>query len=160
NVLGDDDEAFVVDVQAALAKLFNTRSGLEWLRQMGDNGRSVTVKRGEGEDARCDPVDKDDAKNGKGTDSTITWNPNVDHHPGFSDRCGSEVVLAHEMVHALHNANGANSNGPADSYPPDQDEGDTCQRNEERSTVGTAGPVRLPGGAGWEPNPRDYSRNV
>src|ERR1700722_18807407 len=150
------DEAFMVSVQTALAKLLKTRSGLVWMQQMAANGRMVTIKRVDENNATTAPDDYDDAKNGTGTDSTISWNPNMDQVPGFEDRPGSEVILAHEMVHALHDANGKNSNGPNDQFPPSYT---THARSEERSTVGTGGPVRQPDGT-FQSNPPDYSNDV
>jgi hypothetical protein len=64
--------------------------------------------------------------------------------------------VAVALCHALHDANGNNRNGPDDNFPPQDG---TSSRNEERSTVGTSGPVRQPNGT-QETNPRDYSRDV
>jgi hypothetical protein len=66
------------------------------------------------------------------------------------------VILAHEMVHALHNGNGADLDGPNDNFPGQRG---TSARNEERSTVGTGGsPITTP--TGPQATPPDYSRNV
>lgn len=153
----EGDEAFMNDVQTALAKLLKTRSGLEWMRQMAQNGHTVTIVRTDEQNGYCKPDSDADAKNGKGTDSTIEWNPDLNRFGGFPGPApGSEVILAHEMCHALHDANGNNRNGPDDNFPPQEG---TSSRNEERSTVGTRGPVRQPNGT-QETNPRDYSRDV
>jgi hypothetical protein len=155
----EGDEAFLVDVQLALSKLLPTRSGREWLRRMAQTGRTVTIVRNQKDINTCQPNDRDDARNGVGTDSTILWNPNEDtldpDLPGRQGTPGSAVRLAHEMVHGLHNAEGANRNGPVDRYG----DGDKVNRNEERSTVGLSGPVRQPDGT-YEPSPPDYSKDV
>jgi hypothetical protein len=154
---------FVKALQDALAKILPTPSGIEWLRQMGLNGKAVTFRETLTANGFATPANGADAGNGNGTDSTIDWNPN--HHvtdsglPGAQGTPGSEVILAHEMVHALHNANGNERNGPNDSFPGQQG---SSARNEERSTVGTSGPVQVPPpppGA-TEPNPPDYSNDV
>jgi hypothetical protein len=155
----DGDEAFLIDVQRALAKILPTRSGQEWMRRMIASGRTVTIVRSEDDISHCRPDDADDSKNGTGTDSTVQWNPDHDTTdatlPGLEGRPGSAVLLGHELVHALHFAEGHNRNGPKDSYY----EIDHANRNEERSTVGTSGPVRQPDGT-LEPSPRDYSHDV
>jgi len=116
----EGDEALLIDVQRALAKLLPTRSGQEWMRRMTASGRTVTIVRSYDKDSHCRADDPDDAKNGRGTDSTALWNPDDDtidpSLPGPQGRPGSEVTLAHELVHALHNAEGNNRNGPTDSY--------------------------------------------
>jgi uncharacterized Zn-binding protein involved in type VI secretion len=156
----EGDEAFVIDVQRALAKLLPTRSGREWMLRLEKTGRTVTIVREE-EVNHIRKDDDEDAENGVGTDSTVHWNPNkdtVDVNSGFPLLPGemrSVTSLAHEMVHALHNAEGKNRNGPDDSYYDD----DESHRNEERSTVGLGGSVRQPDGT-FEKSPPDYSHDV
>jgi uncharacterized Zn-binding protein involved in type VI secretion len=151
-----DHPSFAVDVQAALAKLLPTPSGAEWLRQMAQNGKTVTIVPSE-EKAGCTPASVEEARNTIGTDSTIQWNPNVDvvdpGLPGEQGTPGAHVVLAHEMVHAMHNANGEDLGGPYDEF----EGGRGSWRNEERGTVGTGGePINTPGG-GVDMNPPNYS---
>jgi uncharacterized Zn-binding protein involved in type VI secretion len=153
------DAAFAAQVQTALARILPTPSGVEWLRQMGLNGRSITIQPTTG-GSTCTPQNRANAENGTGSDSTINWNPN-DHVtdpglPGPQGTPGSDVILAHEMVHGLHNANGANLDGPRDSFPGQKG---SSARNEERSTVGTGGgPIQTPSGP--QASPPDYSGNV
>ena len=67
------------------------------------------------------------------------------------------MILAHEMVHGLHFANGDDRNGPQDTFPGQTG---SSGRNEERSTVGTGGsPIQHPDGS-TEANPPDYSHDV
>lgn len=158
NVSGD--AAYIAACQANLPRIFSSPSGAEWLRQMGLNGHAITLVPYNGTNGYCRASDPANIQNGVGSDSVIQWNP--DHHttdaglPGAQGTPGSDVILFHEMVHALHNANGDNRNGPYDHFP--NQEG-SSGRGEERSTVGSSGPVRQPDGA-YQNNPPDYSNDV
>jgi uncharacterized Zn-binding protein involved in type VI secretion len=153
------DAAFAANVQTALQTILPTRSGIEWLRQMGLNGRAITIQPTNAANGYCGAANGTDAANGVGSDSTISWNPNHNTTdsglPGAQGSPGSAVILGHEMVHALHNANGDNRNGPNDHFPGQQG---SSARNEERSTVGTSGPIQTP--TGPDPSPPDYSHDV
>jgi hypothetical protein len=157
NISGD--AAFAAQVQSALAHILPTRTGIEWLRQMGLNGESITIQPTNVANGFCGPDDPANMANGVGSNSTISWNPShssVDPGlPGTQGSPGSAVILGHEMIHALHNANGDNRNGPQDHFPG---QSGSSYRNEERSTVGTSGPIQTP--AGPEANPPDYSNDV
>jgi len=154
------DAAFAAQVQAALAVILPTRSGIEWLRQMGLNGQSITIVPTNAANGSCQATNPANAGNGVGTSSTISWNPNFNTLdpglPGTQGSPGAPVILAHEMVHALHDANGDERDGPYDSFNGQRG---SSARNEERSTVGTSGPVRQPDGT-MQPNPPDYSHDV
>jgi len=154
------DAAFAAAVQKALARILPTTSGVEWLRQMGLNGKAITIQPTNTANGFATPANGTNAGNGTGTNTTIDWNPN--HNvtdaglPGAQGTPGADVILAHEMVHALHNANGANLDGPNDSFPG---QSGSSARNEERSTVGTGGsPIQTP--TGPQATPPDYSGNV
>ena len=74
---------------------------------------------------------------GKGSDSTIEWNPNINGFadPGTSpdwEQPGSDIVLGHELVHSAHAAKGNDAGGPKDGYGGGLE-------NEERNTVGLPG---------------------
>jgi len=154
------DAAFQTSARAALATIFSTRSGREWLRQMGANGQKVTLTPSSAQNGGCTPDDWTKAANGKGTGSTIDWNPsftNLDPGlPGPQGNPGAPVILFHEMTHALHNGNGDERDGPDDSFPG---QSGSSARNEERSTVGTSGPIQHPDGTA-ENNPPNYSNDV
>jgi len=156
----DGSPAFVNSARNALSQIFPTPSGAVWLEQMGNNKQSVTIKETSAQNGYCAADDATNSANGKGTGSRITWNPNFNTLdpglPGTQGSPGAPVILAHEMVHALHNANGSNRDGPDDSFPGQTG---TSARNEERSTVGTAGPVQQPNGTP-EVNPPDYSHDL
>jgi uncharacterized Zn-binding protein involved in type VI secretion len=151
---------FVAALQTALPKILATRSGAEWLRQMGQNGRTVTFKETNDDNGYCGADDPAHQNSAPGSDSTISWNPNktsLDPSlPGKQGAPGAEVILAHEMCHALHNGNGDYRGGPNDSFPGQKG---TSARNEERSTVGTAGPIKRPDGTTDNSAP-DYSKDV
>jgi len=154
------DAAFQASARAALIKIFATRSGAEWLRQMGINGQKVTITPTNTQNGSCTPGDWKNAANGKGTSSTIEWNPsfsNLDPGlPGTQGSPGAPVILFHEMTHALHNANGDERDGPDDTFPG---QSGSSARNEERSTVGTPGPITKPDGTVDNSAP-DYSHDV
>jgi hypothetical protein len=139
------DAAFVAQLQEALAKLLPTRSGCQWLQQMAASGRSVTFQATADDNGYCFAVDGRNALNGLGSDSVIEWNPN--HHvvdpalPGRQGTPGSHLILAHEMVHALHNGNGNNNR-------------DVPTENSFRDDLGIPRrpsyyPSGWPGGAPW-----------
>lgn len=138
---------FKAETMIALAKILATPSGQEWMAQMQKNGKNVTIRQGKAGENNCAPTDGTNAKNGKGSDSVINWDPKTTSLNGFSDdvaNCGNDTILFHEMVHGLHNANGDHRNGPNESFgqPP----GSTSQRGEERSTVGAPANVKQPDG--------------
>ncbi|WP_437626168.1 type VI secretion system tip protein TssI/VgrG [Sorangium sp. So ce1151] len=70
---------------------------------------------------------------GVGTNTTIGWSPDVNGFglPGTtppSSQPGSDIILAHEQIHAVHNAQGTQGNGPYTSS--------RLNVSEERNTVG------------------------
>ncbi|WP_338871348.1 PAAR domain-containing protein [Spirosoma sp. SC4-14] len=75
-----------------------------------------------------------------GTPSTVAWDPNVHSLGGPpnsvqpADAPGSDVILAHEMIHGTHNATGTNGNGPFVNNGPGTPQGSNV--SEERGTVG------------------------
>jgi hypothetical protein len=111
---GDDD--FRKKTTECLAKIGKTPSGAKMLKAIGDSGQTVTIKKTSGGNG-AGPTDKSkaqpmaDGSPGAGSGSTVYFNPDK---PQIGD--GSEdwmkrpacVGLAHELVHAYHNANGTN----------------------------------------------------
>ena len=80
-----------------------------------------------------DALPKSAGGTGEGTGSTIARSPNVNGFgpPGTTpawEQPGSDVILGHEMVHAPHNANGTDGDGPVNS--------DGVSVGEERNTTG------------------------
>lgn len=139
---------FTQQLQTALARIFNTPSGREWLTQMAANGRTVTFQQGGPGVNTCTPSGSPGSVSGgpPGSDSTINWDPNTTSLGGFSPavaNCGSDTILFHEMCHSLHNGNGAHQNGPTETFPG---QSGASQRGEERATVGASPNVLQPGG--------------
>jgi uncharacterized Zn-binding protein involved in type VI secretion len=162
NVALGSTPAFIKALQTALAQILPTASGVEWLRQMAARGHAVTFEQTNDDNGYCRAANGAGSTNpAVGSDSTISWNPNKNvldpGLPGAQGTPGAAVILAHEMVHALHNANGDNRNGPNDTFPG---QAGSSARNEERSTVGTGGaPIQQPNGT-TDPHPPNYSRDV
>jgi len=141
NIQGD--AAFAASAVTALERIYSTKSGREIFRSLAESGRKVTIQPGGN---FCRPHNVKGYKNpGVGSDSTVGWDPNVSHsHADPPDvNVGSEVILGHELIHATHNANGTNANGPYDLYPG---QSKPSARGEERVTVG------LPGGTITQPD--------
>ncbi|MBB5690654.1 hypothetical protein GXW77_09050 [Roseomonas alkaliterrae] len=140
------DPAFLAQLRAALAQIFSTPSGREWLRQMSETGREITILQGGPGANFATPANSADASNGTGTNTTVTWDPNTTSLGGYSpavSNCGSDVILFHEMVHGLHNAQGNGMKGPYETFPG---QSGGSFREEERKTVGTSPNVPQPGG--------------
>ena len=84
--------------------------------------------------AYCQPADATGAQTpGTGSDSTIAWDPDVNGFgpPGTtppSSQPGSDIILAHEMIHGVHNATGTQGTGPTDA--------NGINVSEDRNTVG------------------------
>lgn len=130
---------FRAQTRAALDTLGRLPSGSQLLTNIGNSGRSVTITEETAPNGYCTAHDGNDARNGTGTDSSVAWNPNhhtTDPADPVSGTPGSTVVLGHELVHAQHNADGGNANGPYDSYPG---QNGSSSRGEERATVGAGG---------------------
>ena len=134
------DAAFRAQTRAALDRLASINSGAQLLSEIDASGNEVTIVEETDPNGYCTPDDFTDAQTpGVGTDSTVAWNPNhhtTDPSDPISGTPGSTVILAHELIHANHNAHGDNHNGPYDSYPG---QSGSSSRGEERATVGAGG---------------------
>ena len=130
---------FRAQTRMALDTLGNLPSGAQLLNDIGSSGRTVTISETTDANGYCAADDVTAAQNGTGTDSEVSWNPNhhtTDASDPVTGHPGSVVILGHELVHASHNANGTNGNGPYDSYPG---QSGASARGEERATVGSGG---------------------
>jgi hypothetical protein len=110
------------DVEKDLEKIYNTPGGKKLLKDLNDTGKQTLIgppkgfndnppKTGGNTTKYDDPVN--DAVNGKGTGSTITYDPTKPdaYNPARPDDPGWEkrppaVGLAHELIHADHAAHG------------------------------------------------------
>jgi hypothetical protein len=121
---------FRADARAALESLKKTRTGRSLLKKLRRTGRRVTITRTTDLNGYCTPKRPNDATRrpwgtpAKGSGSTVQFNPN------FKPKVPSEVVLGHELVHALHNATGTRERG-AREEPPNKG-----VANEELRTAG------------------------
>jgi hypothetical protein len=138
-ILIQGTQEFRDQTRAALDTLNRLPSGQQLLTNIGNSGRTVTITEETAPNGYCSAHNGADSRNGTGTDSDVSWNPShhtTDPADAATGTPGSTVVLAHELVHASHNADGNNQNGPNDSYPG---QSGSSSRGEERATVGAGG---------------------
>jgi len=140
---------YQMDVIAALVRLDSTpnmHAAFDALEASGNNINIIPYVPPPGWgpfNAYCQPNNATNAANGTGTGSTVAWDPNVHGFglPGTtppSSQPGSDVILAHEMIHGVHNATGTQGAGPTDA--------NGINVSEERNTVGLpAGTYNNPG---------------
>ncbi len=139
NIDAQGNPTFVADVQRAMARVYGTNTGKVFIRGTAESGNTVTITPGGN---TCTAQDGAAMMNpGEGCNSVVAWDPSLHYlnsdPPGVN--AGADVVLAHELIHAYHNATGTNGNGPRDLYP--NQGGTGSSRGEERQTVGTSGGV-------------------
>lgn len=113
---------FVLTCREALGLIAGQPLGQQMLDEICQNapafaswGGCVVIKRpnsagtigrpGEEGGSKCAPVSELNAKNGQGSASAVYWNPNIWYVPGRGSR-PAFIGLAHELVHAWHNAHG------------------------------------------------------
>jgi hypothetical protein len=102
-----------------------------------------------------------DGTRGEGTDVNIQWNPGV----GLGAR--SDVILAHEMEHALHETQGTMARGRFSGAGPDatyvDENGNVGINNFERQAVGlsrTDTPGGVPAGGHYPGDPDGCTENT
>lgn len=118
--------------------LSTTRTGREILNRLGSSGQPIEiVPESDPHNSFCSPANPSDAAAGTPTGSTISYNPAVGLQAYDSSNntidFPPQVVLAHEMVHALNNAEGNHSYG-TDPSPPASEPGIA---EEEARAIGT-----------------------
>ena len=132
--------AFRAQVRASLDALERLPSGQQLIQNFDSSGHTVTIRETTAANGFCRALDATGRFDPTvGSDSVVEWNPHhhtTDAADPMTGSPGSTVVLGHELVHANHNAQGTNANGPYDSYPG---QSGSSARGEERATVGTAG---------------------
>lgn len=120
--------------------LSTTPSGKALIDQLGAAGETVTIVQHTGTNGFCTPDDVDDASDGTGTGSTIQYNP--DYHTNVFDSSGNmiadppQVILAHEMCHALANSTGTRQSNAKNSDPNPPLSEPNIER-EESQAIGT-----------------------
>lgn len=108
--------------------LFGTFNGSAWVDPGSGNHTAANLR---SDNAFAAPVDASrmsrnaDGSRGKGTDVDIMWNPNA--HLGAR----SDIILAHEMEHGIHESQGTMATGTLGGTGPD-----STFNNFERQAVG------------------------
>ncbi|AGP39235.1 hypothetical protein SCE1572_34975 [Sorangium cellulosum So0157-2] len=118
--------------------LSTTPSGQELFRRLDASGRPVKiVPESDPQNSFCTANDATAASDGTGTGSTVSYNP--DARVNAYDRNGnpiaepSQVLLGHEMAHALANAEGRRQTGTDPAPPASQPD----IGREEAQAIGT-----------------------
>lgn len=117
--------------------LSTTPSGQALINQLGASGQPVRIVQHTGTNGFCTPNNGTNATNGTGTGSTIQYNPN--YRSNAFDSSGNmiaqppQVILAHEMCHALANSNGTQATGTDPTPPASQ----PTIAQEEAQAIGT-----------------------
>lgn len=129
---------FQNEVIRDLALLAGTPSGRRLFERIEAAGEPITIiPEADPHNSFAAPVDAAKAAAGQPTGSTVMYNPSV--AISVYDAAGSDIdeppqlVLGHEMVHALNNSNGTHHHG-VDPAPPASEP--TIER-EEAATIGT-----------------------
>jgi len=94
---------------AALADIAKTPSGAQMLADIEKSGKKVKIVEGAPHSDEAAPADWTKAKDGTGSDSTVSWNPKQStmydgSEPWMTAPPG--VILGHEMTHAAHISRG------------------------------------------------------
>jgi uncharacterized Zn-binding protein involved in type VI secretion len=129
--------AQIAQMQEALAVLYSTPNGRELIARLAATGHVVNIRITTG-GSRATPA----PSLWGGTDTTIEWNPNQRLEGLPADARGGAMVLGHEAIHALHNAEDTHGNGPRETHPGQTG---SSSRGEERQTVGSAPPYDAAG---------------
>lgn len=115
-------------------------SGQEMLNQLTANGKPVSIEpESDPHNSFCAPgFPWWDSQNGVGTGSTVKYNPDVAiwMYDDKWNEIGSppQLVLGHELIHALHNSDGTNQGTDPDPNAPASE---PTIPKEEAYTIGT-----------------------
>lgn len=137
NFAFDGSAAFISTVVRDLYYLSTLPSGRVLIDRLAASGQTVTFQEYNGTNGFCTPNNGTDAGNGTGTGSVIQYNPN--YRSNAYDSSGNmiaqppQMILGHEMGHALANAEGRQANG-VDSAPPASEPN---MEAEEAQAIGT-----------------------
>jgi len=121
-----------------MALLANTPSGQLLFQRIEAADQPITIiPEADPHNSFAAPVDDAKAHNGEPTGSTVMYNPSVSI--SVYDSAGNvideppQMVLGHEMVHALNNSNGTHHHGKDPAPPASQPD----IEREEAATIGT-----------------------
>lgn len=129
--------AFQNKVVRDLYLLSTTPTGAALIARLTAAGQPITFQEWGGTNGFCRPASATDARAGTPTGSIIRYNP--DYRSNAYDSAGNllpqppQVILGHEMVHALNNSEGTHHYG-TDSAPPASE---PTIAEEEASAIGT-----------------------
>jgi uncharacterized Zn-binding protein involved in type VI secretion len=133
------DSSYQASVVAALVRLDTTKNMRAAIDALEATQNHVTIRQyvppnGWGKyNAYCQPYDAAAAQSAGGSSSAVAWDPNIHGFgppgtPPNYEQPGSDVILAHELIHGVHNAEGKQPDAPVNS--------DQINVGEERNTVG------------------------
>ena len=152
---------FQAKALASLIRLDNTSTMHSALNDIEESGHKVELYHYNPNNpgyvgpnnATCTPDSWDAQKKGKGSSSSVAWDPDTNRYGDQEDqKPGSDVILGHELIHASHNATG----NQGSTYLYDQNGNYYSNMEEERNTVGLE-PSTYNNPQGWTGGPPDGS---
>lgn len=125
------DQKYQDTVVSQLALMNDTKAGSALITDYDSTGKSMTIRPmtppPNPPNAFATPTNGPNATNGKGSDSTVDYNPNQWPNPVNAPNAPGDVILFHEMTHAQHNAHGTRDQTKRT---------DNFHNNEEFNTIG------------------------
>jgi uncharacterized Zn-binding protein involved in type VI secretion len=125
-----------------LYKLSTTSSGNDLLDRIDKSNRSVSIEpESDPHNSFCQASNDTDAMNGTGSDSTVKYNPDVaisvydDHNNKLPE--APQIVLGHELCHALHNSEGTAQTESTSDPDPNAPASQLNIEKEEAYAIGT-----------------------
>lgn len=130
------DQSFLNKTIRDLYYLSTLSSGRELLRRLEAAQQPVEIRQHRGTNGYCGPVDREAARNGRPTGSVVWYNP--DYRSNAYDDNGQmipnppQMILGHELVHAMNNSEGMHHYG-IDPQPPSSE---PRMEEEEADAIG------------------------
>src|SRR6266436_4945756 len=169
NIVISGDPLFKSKVLADLAAVAKTKTGKSIFDALDKGKHTVTMKSldmatAKRNGALAGPVDPAGSKDPKkGSNTTISYNPDVKLQ--MTDQDGDKIdypvqsMLGHEMIHAVHNSNGANLRDNSDPKEPtsNQEESQTIGINDHAGEAMTENNLLKDMGAGFQRTDHDLS---
>jgi uncharacterized Zn-binding protein involved in type VI secretion len=124
NFVLNGDQQFLNKTIRDLYYLWTLASGRDLLEQHASAGQPVEIVQSSGIENDCDPTDEERARAGLPTGSRIRYNPDYRTNVASVDHelipQPPQLVLGHELVHALRNAQGTQQWGIDPNAPPSE----------------------------------------
>jgi uncharacterized Zn-binding protein involved in type VI secretion len=125
-----------------LYKLYTTASGKVLLERLNRSGRAVSIEpESDPHNSFCSAASNRSAMNGTGSDSTVNYNPDVAisayDAQGNTITEPPQVVLGHELCHAMHNADGDAQTESTSDPDPNAPKSQPNIEKEEAYAIGT-----------------------